>query len=157
MKHGAGIILYTGNELYLIRGAYDSVKRESCLTLAHSRYVLCEFPMTEPPGDDSLYELEMLISSHYVPILAHAERYEWFAKEFDLFHALMERGCLFQVNSGSIKGLYGKSVCMNAEKLLDADMVAFINSDSYDVLKRKPLMKDTNEWITRKYDIWRAE
>lgn len=54
-----------------------------------------------------------------------------FEKEKNSFGELYDRGVLFQLNAGSILGLYGKHAKENAKVLLKNDMVHFIASDNH--------------------------
>lgn len=64
----------------------------------------------------------------YTPILAHPERY-LYESNMDVYSALKEKGVLLQMNLLSILGYYGKSIKINAEKLLQMGLYDFCGTD----------------------------
>ena len=72
--------LYPGSEIFFRHGAEELLSEGKLLTLADSRYCLTEFF----PEEDYAYirdGLSRLSSFGYLPILAHAERYEQVMEE----------------------------------------------------------------------------
>ena len=64
----------------------------------------------------------------YNPILAHPERYIYETK-FEVFEKLKDKGVLMQMNLLSILGYYGKSIKINAEKMLELGLYDFCGTD----------------------------
>jgi protein-tyrosine phosphatase len=69
----------------------------------------------------------------YQPILAHPERYTYYAKNFERFQNLKDRGCKLQLNLLSLTGHYGKEVKDLAIRLLDANLYDFVGTDTHNV------------------------
>lgn len=121
-------------------------KNEELLTLKDN-YVLVEMSYLNAPRQlyDIIYELQL---RDYRPVLAHPERYNFYAGKPDEFIKLKRAGCLFQLNLLSVTGYYGKGPLETANKLLDAGMIDFTGSDVHhvrhtDAFKSKVLLKNT--------------
>jgi tyrosine-protein phosphatase YwqE len=65
----------------------------------------------------------------YKPILAHPERYVFWANDFEQFENLKELGCDFQLNLLSLLGYYGKASKELALKFLNAGMINLVGTD----------------------------
>lgn len=77
--------------------------------------------------DEIMYDI---VSSDYIPILAHPERYTSFISQ-DEYVALKKQGVKFQLNIISLSGIYGKDVKLQAEKMLLAGLYNFIGTDMH--------------------------
>ena len=64
-----------------------------------------------------------------MPILAHPERYQYVQNDITVCERLIDKGVLFQMNFGSIIGVYGKDVKKTAIKLLKNNYIHFLGSD----------------------------
>jgi len=80
--------------------------------------------------EDYLFQMQI---KGYKPILAHPERYTYYAKEFGRFQELKDRGCKLQLNLLSLTGHYGKEVKDLAIKLLDANLYDFVGTDTHNM------------------------
>lgn len=88
--------------------------------------VLVESSYLEPPMglDNILFNIQ---AAGYTPILAHPERYLFM--EMEKYPKLKKKGILFQLNWGSLGGLYGKHVQQRAYHLLKEGMYDMSGSD----------------------------
>lgn len=99
------------------------------LTTLPGNFILIENPFAnEPWGIESIiYEL---INRGFNPILAHPERYAYYAlRHRDRYTHLHDLGLYFQVNLLSLAGYYGKMERATALYLLDEGMVQFVGTD----------------------------
>jgi tyrosine-protein phosphatase YwqE len=64
----------------------------------------------------------------YKPILAHPERYIY-ETDIKVFENLKNKGVSLQMNLLSIIGYYGKSIKINAEKMMDAGLYDYCGTD----------------------------
>lgn len=64
----------------------------------------------------------------YNPILAHPERYIY-ETNLGVFEALKNKGVLLQMNLLSILGYYGKSIKINAERMLELGLYDYCGTD----------------------------
>ena len=104
---GIGITLPLGNEIYIDRDIAKLIKAGKISTLADSKYILVELPMS---GEFDDFE-DILVSLQYSGwqvILAHPERYHTYHEKYEDIYNLTEQGILLQCNLGSMVGQYGR-------------------------------------------------
>ena len=105
-------------------------------TINGTRYMLIELPMLEfniYEIIDNLYELQL---RGITPIIAHLERYKPFIKTPSMINKLIKEGYLFQLNTGSITGQFGKEVKKTAEIYMMNRIYNFVGSDGHRDSKR---------------------
>lgn len=143
------IIVYPGAEVYCEPNSLEKVRKEK-LSLAGSRYVLVESDLQRFPINlgELLYEFQ---AEGYVPILAHAERYNDFMKNFNLLIDLANRGIYVQMNAGSLFGIHGAEVQKLAYKILNTGCVHAIASDVHTLGKRPILLREVYEFLSENY------
>lgn len=142
---GIEIDLRTGTEVFLAPEVPDLVQAGEICTLAESSYILVELPMMNIPAytADVLYQLQL---NGLMPIVAHPERYRDVNEDPNCLMEFLQRGIYFQVNAGSLKGLYGKKIYETAMTLLKHNMAHFVASDAHTCRSRSPK-------LTRAYGI----
>ncbi len=103
----------------------------------NGRYFLVEFPMQGIPRgvDDVFFQL---ILNGKVPIIAHPERNFGLLKNPQRAYDFVQRGCLLQMNSGSLEGKYGEGVKALAIALMNSRLIHFVGSDGHNA-RRRPL------------------
>jgi protein-tyrosine phosphatase len=108
------------------------LENKRLLTLGKTNYVLVEISFFgAPPGfEDYVFQMGL---SGYRPILAHPERYAFYAKNFKKFERLVDLGCSLQINALSLTGRYGSLAQKTAEKLLKNEMVTFFGTDCHNM------------------------
>ena len=111
------------------------------LTLPGNR-LLIEFSTFAPPSN-GLEIIFRLKTMGYQPVLAHPERYVYYAEQFSIFEKLKSMGCELQLNVLSPLGHYGVLQKKLANQLLKKDLIDFVGTDIHhgghlDIL-RKPL------------------
>lgn len=114
----AGLEMHLGCEYYFDYGLREAARQKSLLTLAGSRYILCEFPQRQLPlrFQDVLFELQL---SGYVPVIAHPERCEGVSRDLDAALEAFERAqVLLQLDLGSLIGAYGRTAERASEELV---------------------------------------
>lgn len=105
-------------------------------TLGGTRYILIEFDFEKTVKEDVEAWCGYLMSFDLVPVIAHPERYRFVQENINVLESLSEKGVLFQVNSGSLTGLFGEEECNISLKMLKCGYVDFIASDAHDTLYR---------------------
>ena len=103
--------------------------------------------------DDIMFDIQL---KGYRPILAHPERYPYYAMRHDRYRALHNAGVKFQVNLLSLAGYYGVGPKQTAEWLIDNDFCDFLGSDMHGE-RHAVVIEDyitTKEWrkIAKKLD-----
>ena len=97
------------------------------LTLPGNR-ILIEFSTFVPPSN-GLEIIFRLKTMGYQPVLAHPERYVYYANQFDIFEKLKLTGCELQLNVLSPIGHYGSLQKKLANQLLKKGLIDFVGTD----------------------------
>lgn len=94
------------------------------------KHLLIELSTYQAPPNlfDTIFQLKL---KGYQLILAHPERYGYYASDFQQFEKLKDFGCQFQVNLLSLSGAYGKPTKELAMKFLKQNMVDFMGTDMH--------------------------
>ncbi len=116
--------------------------------LNHSRYCLVEFWFDDYP-DVMMEQLNSVLKTGRVPVLAHPERYECIKENPMLVRDFLKMGCKTQVNKGSILGRFGRHVENTAWTLLDYHLVTCIGSDAHTSYARTTEMREIKNCISR--------
>jgi len=134
---GINIEILLGQEVMLDQHSLKLCKEKKLRGINGTSYLLIEFPMDKLPKDaiDLIYELRLL---NIRPIIAHPERYEYIYETPTAINEFIEEGCLFQINSGSLQGLFGKKIQNCAKLLVREGLVNFIASDAHSLNRRCP-------------------
>lgn len=126
---------------YFLDEHFDSLleKKEPLLTISGGK-VLVEFSFVSPPlrFKDKLFNLQI---NGYKPILAHPERYTFFASTRKVYDELKSVGCLFQVNILSFTGYYGKVQQELAQYLVSKKYIDFLGTDLHHLRHLEGLRK----------------
>lgn len=120
--------LYLGNEIYIDGDIVDLIKAKKITSLAGSKYLLVELPLNEEFPNYEEY-LRDLISRGVKVILAHPERYVIIQKDYKIAQELHRLGVLFQCNTGSLIGVYGKREQKLVRKLAKDKLIFTFASD----------------------------
>lgn len=113
------------------------------ITPLPGNYLLLENPWLQETWqlDNLLFDLKV---KGYKTIIAHPERYPYYAKtNRQRYKELHRNGNLFQVNLLSLAGHYGKSEKQTAEYLIENDMVDLIGTD----LHRSDHVASINQYL----------
>lgn len=143
--------LYLGNEIFYSYGVVNNLEEGKIFTLADSKYVLVEFS----PNDkykyisESLYEL---VNNGYIPVLAHAERYEEVIEDIDNVERLVDAGVYIQINAHTIAGKYGHGIRRRVMKMIKNDLVHFIGTDTHSDGHRSPDLEECIKYLNKKTD-----
>ena len=88
---------------------------------------------------DVIFEIK---ANGLIPVIAHPERYSYVQKEPNLVVELVKNGVLFQANFASISGYYGGKAKKTLIKLLKANAIHFLGSDSHNSKKYENISED---------------
>lgn len=129
--------IFPGQEVFLDNHTLESYKEGIIKELNDTRYMLVELPMDAMPKNvlDIIYELRVL---GVVPIIAHPERYKYIIEKPSLINNFINENCLFQINSGSIEGIFGSKVKKTSEVLIRNGICQFIATDAHSTKGRLP-------------------
>jgi len=126
-KEGIDIIIDAAAEYYLDEFLVEKIKNEKLLTI-DNKYLLFEISYINPPDYLSKVIFDINVAN-YTPLLAHPERYNFWAGKLDEYKKIKDAGALFQLNVNSLTGYYGVASKKTAEMLIDENMIDFIGSD----------------------------
>lgn len=95
-------------------------------------YILIEnaFQQERLDLDEIIFDLQL---KNFTPIMAHPERFLYYAANKERFKQLHNAGALFQVNLMSFTGYFGRRAKANAEWLLEHDFIDFLGSDMHNI------------------------
>ena len=129
-EEGIDIKIHIGAEAYISNELPDLVQAGEVPTLGNSKYILFELPLkAKVMYTDAI--INKLLQMKLVPIIAHPERYEMIQDDPNIAIDWVEEGALLQSNYGSIIGRYGSTAKEILFKLLDANAVHFLGTDSH--------------------------
>jgi len=104
------------------------LKNKAPLRTIRDNWVLVEISFLQPPLqlNNILFEMQL---QGYQPILAHPERYLYYANKLSELVKLKEMGFKLQCNLLSFSGYYGKEVLRFAERLVDQQLISLLGTD----------------------------
>jgi protein-tyrosine phosphatase len=104
-------------------------------------HVLIEMSFMEPAPNlaEILFALNI---NGYKPVLAHPERYVYYAMNPHKYNELWDTELLFQVNINSLIGYYSPQVQKAAEYLIEHQMVSMIGSDTHG-MRHMPVLEQS--------------
>ncbi|EDS78543.1 tyrosine-protein phosphatase YwqE [Clostridium botulinum C str. Eklund] len=140
-ENNINVEVFPGQEIYLDKYTLKYYKEKKIKGLNDTKYMLIEFSMMDYPRDvlDIIYELKL---QGIKPIIAHPERYIYVQDNLSTLNDFINEQCYFQLNSGSIAGVFGKKVQKTAMKLIENGICDFVASDAHTVGKRSPKLKE---------------
>ena len=136
-----------GNELFADSMLPQKVIDGDCFTLAGTDYVLLEFSKrtTKQIIENLIYQLNL---NGYKVIIAHPERTFDIKGDLEILIELMKKGCLFQMNTGSLTGVYGDKVYKAALEMLDRNMIHIVSTDAHTNRRRSPKLRTAYKIIS---------
>ncbi len=130
-KEDIEIKLYNGAEIYITNELLDLVEDGVAPSLVESRYVLFELPLS---GSKVIYldqVIEDLIVAKYTPIIAHPERYDIVKDNPNIAVEWVKKGALLQSNYANIIERYGHKSKQTLLKLINANAIHFLGTDTH--------------------------
>lgn len=139
-ENNLDIEIYPGQEIFFSKQIIEDYRQGIIKGIRDTKYMLIELPMDRMPKEifDILYELRI---QGVVPIIAHPERYAYIVEKPSEINEFINEGYLFQINSGSIKGIFGNKIQKTAETLIKHRVCNFIASDAHTTRMRSPIIK----------------
>ena len=141
-----GIKLLPGMEVFSTYDLSHLLDEGRFLTINQSRYLLIEFDfgITFESAADML---EQVRQRGFIPLIAHAERFDFIRNSPHNAFILSQQGCVLQANKGSFTGVFGSRVQSTAFLLLKHGLYSVVASDAHDYSKRNPYMLDAYDEI----------
>lgn len=129
-REGVPLRLHPGREHHLTPEFLERVVEKTVRTLGNGPYVLVELPFAGavPNLRDVLFRVQL---AGYRPIIAHPERCAHFVGRPDNAEALFDAGIAFQIEVGSLAGIYGSPAKKTAQVLIDRGLVSVAATDAH--------------------------
>ena len=163
--------LVLGNEVLYYENMVEDLKAGKIHALGNSPCVLIEF-LPDTDFEIILAAVRDLKAAHYVPVIAHVERYSCIQNDLGLTDQLHGEGAYLQVNadmlleppveetSNGVIGIFKFPPMMTsiqmfkntAWQLIKAGQVDFLASDAHGSEYRKPVMKTALQMIYKYVD-----
>lgn len=137
---GMDMELYLGCEYHANSDMIEELRENPHFRINGSNYVLVEFSTSHSFAKIRNW-IYQLVTSGFVPIVAHIERYPA-VDCIEKVEELINLGALMQVDAGAILGEYGFRQKRMSWKLLKEHMVHFVASDAHDTEKKCPNLKE---------------
>jgi len=132
--------IYNGAEVFYLPNLLELIDNPQA-TIGNGKYMLIEFPIFQfPPNyEKTLFELSM---KGVTPIIAHPERYTVIQNDIIELASLVQRGCLVQIDAGSIIGTFGANAQKISHQILKNGLCHIIGSDSHNDSTRNICLKE---------------
>lgn len=155
-KENLPLTLYPGAEILCLSETPQLAARHQLPTIGNSNYLLVEFYFDES-ADYMTGMLDQLLALGYGVVVAHPERYGAVQHDPTLVQHWFRRGCVIQLNKGSLLGAFGAHVRMTADWLLEQGLVHLIASDAHSARRRTTHMSVLTDLIESRCDPEYAE
>lgn len=131
-KNNVDILVEVAAEYYIDKHFEDLLESDEILCFGSKRYVLIELSFVSPaPNFESI--VFTMLTKGYTPILAHPERYNYWADNKNLYSHLKDIGCNLQVNIPSLLGYYGKNIKNTAYGIIKNEFCDFLGTDLHNL------------------------
>ena len=148
-KLGLCMEVYLGCEYHANSEMIEELKQNPHFRINGGKHVLVEFSSSHSYSKIRGW-IYQLVSSGFVPVIAHVERYDSVVRQIERVGELIELGALIQVSAGSLLGEYGFGMKRITKKLLKQRWIHFIGSDAHDTKKRRPNLKECETYVAKK-------
>lgn len=149
-KEKIPVNILPGVEVFAAENVGRLLEAGKIMTLNQSRYLLMEFAFDEDPAFVK-YIVKRVQELRAIPVIAHAERYEFAYEEPNLIYELRRQGFPIQINKGSFQGKFGKRAMQLAYEFLNHNLVSVVASDAHSPYQRTPYMADVYEELLENY------
>ena len=149
-EEGIPIQVFPGMEVFATYNLPDLVLERKIISLNHSKYMLIEFAFDEDP-DWADRILKLVKRMGRIPVIAHAERYEFVQNQLPILYKWKKKGYHIQINKGSFLGRFGKKAKQVAYFMMDHNLVTVIASDAHSPDRRTTYMTEVYNELRAEY------
>ena len=136
--------LYYGSEIFCeadsIKSILKKIEKNKYPTMNNTNYVLVEFNPYDSSDKDAVSCVKCIIEDGLIPIIAHAERYDF--SEVKTIERLASKGALIQINAYSLAMEQKEKIKLLARELMKEKLVSFIGSDTHRTHHRPCMVKE---------------
>ena len=149
-REGIPIKMYLGTE-YLFSSPSSFLEHKNDIrTMNGTQYLLTEF-FFDVREEEVLEAIDLVLEHGWIPIIAHAERFECMQISSSLPIKAIEKGALLQLNKASVLGKHGHRAKECAFYFLDHHYYSFVGSDAHHPVLRDSKMFDAYRVICDYY------
>ena len=145
-----GITLLAGMEVFATEDLPRLLTEGKIFPINRTRYVLMEFDFAEAP-DFADKILRQVKEVRAIPLIAHAERYEFIQDDPRIVYRWKQLGYEVQINKGSFMGRFGEEARRTAYELLNHNLVTAVASDAHSPIRRTTCMADAYDYLSDEY------
>ena len=149
---GITIPVTAAAEYFLDDYFLDLLERKEPLLTLTDNLLLIEFSTFAPPANFQAI-LFQLTTMGYRPVLAHPERYIYYANNLNFFKEIKSKDCMLQVNLLSLTGHYGPQQKKLAHQLMQSKLIDFAGTDLHhnghlEILAKGLKKQDLQKYLT---------
>lgn len=150
-EEGIPVKVVSGMEIYATDDVAEKIVEGKLIPINGSRYYLMEFPFDASPRWMNEVISSVLAIRNVVPVIAHPERYYSMQEYPETIWEWVMRGCLFQINKGSVLGKFGPDAFRVSMELMEYNLAACVASDAHTPYARTTYMGEAWEFIAKEY------
>lgn len=149
-QEGMPLTVLSGMEIFTTEDVPELIEDGRLIPINHTSFFLMEFAF----GIEDFEMDQMLgnvLAMGLTPVIAHPERYACVQESPERVNGWMKKGCLAQINRGSVFGRFGGRAKECADALLEQRWVTCIASDAHKPYERTPYMADIKEYMEERF------
>lgn len=139
--------IFLGQELMDSEEVVEDLRQGKALTMAESRYVLIEF-FPGVPYSHLCQRLRQLRLAGFIPIIAHAERYECL-REKERLEEITAAGNRIQMNYRSLSGSVLEKKVRWCRRQIQDGTVHLLGTDMHNTGERAPETGESLKWLEK--------
>lgn len=143
--------VFLGCEYHVDSQMIEHFREERCKTLGGSDYILMEYSYNSEYFS-IMQNTQRMLSCGYVPVIAHAERYQCLFSTPKRLQELQQVGAYIQLNADSVLGIDGFRMKQFCKKVLKNEWADIIASDAHNMSDRPNRLGQCYQYIEKKYD-----
>ena len=143
--------IYPGAEILCLPETAALAEEKALPTIGDTPYLLTEFYFDETFATMDA-QLRVLLDSGYIPVVADPVRYHAIQADPALLRRWREKGCVLQLNKGSILGAFGPDPLDAAMAALEMRLADLVASDAHSATRRTPHMGALHQWMAENMD-----
>ena len=144
------VSLYLGAENHLSPEFLEALETGQVISYNGGRYLLVELS-PYLAFDAVAMGMERVLAAGFVPVLAHAERYDFLGQSERKLATLRQMGCAVQINGESLSRAAGRTAERRVRHLLEHGHVDLIASDGHNIGNRPPTLGAALTQLTKHF------
>ena len=143
--------IYLANEIHYTHQILDIIENPQICYETNSRAILLEFPFDVFPMS-AIDVIKIITDRGFSVIIAHPERNGSIIKNYKIIDRLKQINNVYlQVTASSIIGHNGRAIQKTTKKMIKNKHLDFVASDCHNLFSRSFFIRETREYIVKKY------